>query len=150
MAIENRNLEPGTRLVANYKKQPYVCTVEKEGDGLVYVLEDGSKHKSPSSAGMKVMGGKAVNGWKFWSLEGEEKPAPASEAPARTPKPKKVKKVIYKAPNQQGLGQGKTRFFCTACMKGFVHDGDSVPEVCPEDHRSDDPELTSSTEGLTE
>ena len=75
MAIENRNLEAGTRLVANYKKQRYVCTVEAEGEGVAYVLEDGTRHKSPSAAGMKVMGGKAVNGWRFWSLEGEEKPA---------------------------------------------------------------------------
>ena len=144
MAIEDRNLEPGTRLVANYKKRPYVCSVEKEGDSLVYVLEDGTRHKSPSSAGMKVMGGKAVNGWKFWSLEGEEKPAPAPEAPARAAKQEKAKKVIYKAPNQQGVAQGKTRFFCAACMKGFVHEGSAVPEVCPEGHRADDPELTSA------
>ena len=73
MAIENRNLEAGTRLVANYKKQRYVCTVAaaEGGEGVVYVLEDGSRHKSPSSAGMRVMGGGAVNGWRFWSLEVE-------------------------------------------------------------------------------
>ena len=61
MVIENRNLEAGARLVANYKKSRYVCTVEaaEEGEGVVYVLEDGSKHKSPSAAGSKVMGGKA-------------------------------------------------------------------------------------------
>ena len=119
MAIENRNLEPGTRLVANYKKQPYVCTVEQEGDGLVYVLEDGSRHKSPSSAAMKVMGGKAVNGWRFWSLEGDEKPAAepkAAEKPERAPKQKKVRRIIYRAPNQQGVAQGKTRFFCAAAV----------------------------------
>ena len=59
--------------------------------------------------------------------------------------------MIYKAPNQQGVAQGKTRFFCTACMKGFVQDGDTVPEVCPEGHRADDPELNAGdTEGLTE
>jgi len=28
MAIEDRSLPVGTRLVANYKKQTYVCTVE--------------------------------------------------------------------------------------------------------------------------
>ena len=72
MAIEDRNLPVGTRLVANYKKQTFVCMVEAgEGDdGLAFVLEDGSRHKSPSAAGSKVMGGGAVNGWRFWSVEG--------------------------------------------------------------------------------
>ena len=33
MTIENRNLEVGTRLVANYKKQAHVCAVEKTVEG---------------------------------------------------------------------------------------------------------------------
>ena len=51
MSIENRDLPVGTRLVANYKKQTYVCTVEAgEGDeGVAYVLEDGKRFKSPSA-----------------------------------------------------------------------------------------------------
>ena len=64
MAIENRNLEIGTRLVATYKKQAYVCTVEAgetEGE-IAFVLEGGRRFKSPSAAAMHVMGGKAVNG----------------------------------------------------------------------------------------
>ena len=132
--------------------QRYVCTVEKEGDGVVYVLEDGSRHKSPSSAGMKVMGGNAVNGWRFWSLEGDEKQA-AAEKPEKAPKeakPKKAKKLIYRSPNQQGVAQGKSRWFCAACMKGFLHDSDGEPEVCPEGHRIDEPELTGTTEGASE
>jgi hypothetical protein len=149
MAIENRNLKAGTRLVANYKKQTYVCSVEaaKGGEGVAYVLEDGSRHKSPSAAAMKVMGGKAVNGWRFWSLEGEE-PAPTAadrpEKPAKEPKPKKSRKLIYRSPNQQRVAEGKTRWFCTACMKSFVVDGSQEPQVCAEGHRIDDPELTGS------
>jgi hypothetical protein len=67
MAIENRNLPVGTRLVANYKKTRFVCTVEagEEEGALAFVLEDGSRHKSPSAAGSKVMGGTACNGWRF-------------------------------------------------------------------------------------
>ena len=43
MAITDRNLQSGTRLVTNYKKQPFVCTVEAEEDRkLAFVLEDGS------------------------------------------------------------------------------------------------------------
>ena len=81
MAIENRNLPVGTRIWANYKKTRYVCTVEsgEEEGSLSYVLEDGTRHKSPSAAGSKVMGGKAVNGWRFWTVEGDE-PAPAPQA----------------------------------------------------------------------
>src|SRR3989338_8622206 len=90
MAVENRNLLAGTRLVANYKKQRYVCTVEagEGGEGIVFVLEDGGRHKSPSAAGSKVMGGKAVNGWRFWTVEGEEPkavPQPAPKAKANGP-----------------------------------------------------------------
>ena len=57
MPLENRNLPAGTRLVANYKKQTYVCTVQaaEEGDGVVFVLEDGRRFKSPSAAGSAVM-----------------------------------------------------------------------------------------------
>lgn len=143
MAIENRNLEPGTRLVATYRKQRYVCSVVQQGDAIAYVLEDGSTHRSPSAAGMKVMGGKAVNGWRFWSLEGDE-------PPAKAPKNRKPRRLIYRAPNQQGIAQGRTRFFCTACMKSFVHDGDAEPDLCPEGHRQDDPELTGVAEGASE
>ncbi len=113
--IENRNLAVGTRLVASYKKQLYVCTVEaaEEDGAVVYVLEDGSRHKSPSAAGSKVMGGKAVNGWRFWTVEGE---APAASADAGTEKPAKTKsrskskkakeKVVFKTP-QVNMPAGK-------------------------------------------
>ncbi|MPZ49032.1 MAG: DUF2924 domain-containing protein [Dehalococcoidia bacterium] len=148
MPIENRNLLVGTRLVANYKKQRYVCTIEaaEGGEGVVYVLEDGTRHKSPSAAGSKVMGGGAVNGWRFWGLEGEE-PAAATEPAAAAAKPakaRKSRKLIYKLPNQAGVAEGKTKWFCTACLKSFVVEGDSEPQVCPEGHLIDDPELTGS------
>ncbi len=150
MAIENRNLEAGTRLVAKYKKQIYICTVEAEGEGVVYVLEDGTRHKSPSSAGMKVMGGKAVNGWRFWSLEGESARTTQEEKPTREPRARKARKLIYRSPNQQRVAEGKTRWFCTACMKSFVQDGDAEPQVCPEGHRINDPELTGAVGAAAE
>jgi hypothetical protein len=155
MAIENRNLPVGTRLAANYKKQAYVCTVEAgEEDGtVVFVLEDGSKHKSPSAAGSKVMGGKAVNGWRFWSLEGDA-PAESAEAekPAKTRSRSKGKKqhakTIFKTP-QTGARPGKTHYFCSACMKGFdIDEGEPEPEACPEGHRNDDAELNAAS-GIT-
>ena len=72
MAIEDRNLTVGTRLVANYRRQAHACMVEKaeEGGKLAFVLEDGKRYKSASSAASALMGGKAVNGWRFWSVQG--------------------------------------------------------------------------------
>ncbi len=67
MAIEDRNLTVGTRLVANYRKHAHACMVEKaeEGEGVRFALEDGRKFKSASSAASALMGGKAVNGWRL-------------------------------------------------------------------------------------
>ena len=144
MAIENRNLGVGNRLVANYRKERFICRVEKaeEGEGVVFVLEDGKKFKSPSSAGSAVMGGKAVNGWRFWSVEGTE-PAAKEGGEKTKSRSSKGKKVLYRNPNQQGMAEGKSRWFCSACMKAFVVDEGETPEVCPEGHRIDDAELTA-------
>jgi Restriction Enzyme Adenine Methylase Associated len=137
MAIENRNLTAETRLVAKYKGQTYVCTVQEGEEGkLEYVLEDGKRFKSPSAAGSAVMGGSACNGWRFWTVEGD---APA--AAAREPKGDatrlraKGKKFIFRVPNQTGVAEGQTRFFCAACMKSFVARSGTAPENCPEGHR---------------
>ena len=142
MPIENRTLLVGTRLVANYKKQRYVCTIEaaEGGEGVVFVLEDGTRHKSPSAAGSKVMGGKAVNGWRFWSVDGDEPAAAPAEKPASVKKAKAVK-LLRRLPGT-GLEAGKQRFFCSACQKSFVTT-ETEPQACPEGHRSDDQELTT-------
>jgi hypothetical protein len=150
MAITNRDLPVGTRLVANYKKTRYVCTVEADDDGkLTFVLEDGRRFKSPSSAASAVIGGSAANGWKFWSVEDEE-PTPKADstktAAAKPSRGSKTKKLIFKVPNQAGVAEGKTKWFCSACMKSFIEDGDAEPQVCPEGHRTDDPELTAASE----
>src|SRR3972149_201987 len=90
MANTDRDLADGTRLVARYKKQTFVCTVEKEAIGgkLAFVLEDGRRFKSPSAAGSAVMGNIACNGWRFWSLEGE---GPGTEAGAEAGRRRLVK-----------------------------------------------------------
>ena len=146
MAIENRALPVGTRIWANYKKQRYVCTVEagEEEGTVLFVLEDGSKHKSPSAAGSKVMGGKAVNGWRFWTVEGDE-PAPEAETkPEKKSRGKKQQtKTVFKTPSQEGMPEGSTRYFCSACMDGFVAEGIEEPEACPKGHRNDDAELNA-------
>ena len=69
MPIENRNLEPGTKLVAIYKKETYRAEVNAGEEGKVfYRLENGRKFKSPSAAGTAITG-KACNGWAFWSVD---------------------------------------------------------------------------------
>jgi len=45
MVIENRNLPVGTRLVATYKKQDYVCTVEAGEEGKLAFVYDGKRYK---------------------------------------------------------------------------------------------------------
>ena len=167
MAIEDRNLTVGTRLVANYRKQAHVCMVEKaeEGEAILFVLEDGRKFKSPSSAASAVMGGAAVNGWRLWSIQGAEpKGKEGGERPetqAAKPKSKeggerpetqaaKPKRLVYRVPNQKGIAEGQSRWFCRACMKGFVIEGDGQPEACPEGHRGDGPERARVAAGPAE
>jgi hypothetical protein len=161
MAITNRNLPVGTRLVADYKKTRYVCTVEaaEEGEGVIYALEDGKKFKSPSAAASAVMNGQAANGWRFWTVEGEEppakepKPAAAKKGATKTTrkarKPRKTSsKLIYAMPDQTGVPEGMARFWCNACMDAFEAEDGKVPEQCPQGHSADDPELTAPS-GVT-
>jgi hypothetical protein len=89
MPIENRELAAGTRLVARYKKQDRTCEVVETAEGVRYRLDDGTEHRSPSSAGKAVTGG-SCNGWVFWSVEGTEKPK--REPKAKADKPPKAKK----------------------------------------------------------
>jgi hypothetical protein len=83
MPLENRELAPGTVLGARYKKEDHTCVVMETKEGLRYRVA-GTDYKSPSSAAKAVMGGIAANGWRFWSLQGDLKPAKQS-------KPKKAK-----------------------------------------------------------
>ena len=133
MPLENRNLEPGTVLVARYKKQDRTCEVVQTEDGLRYRLDDGSEHKSPSSAGKAAMGGVACNGWRFWSLQGTEKPKrepkakveklakPApKKAPAKAaPKGKGKKAKSAKKPKAARMAAKGDSYGCGACGESF-------------------------------
>ena len=99
MPIEDRNLEAGTVLVARYKKQDRSCEVVQTDNGLRYKLDDGTEHKSPSSAGKAAMSGVACNGWRFWTVQGTETPKAKREPKATAEKPAKAspsKKVAKK------------------------------------------------------
>ena len=113
MAIENRNLEPGTKLIAKYKKEEFKAEVVAGEEGKVkYRLADGREFKSPSAAGTAITS-KACNGWAFWSVEtddaqtGPEEPETSeeqgedsedTETPAQTPAA-----GFRRVPNQRGV-----------------------------------------------
>ncbi len=103
--IEDRSLKPGTVLVARYKKRDHRCEVVKGEAGKVrYRLADGREFTSPSAAGSAVMGGVACNGWRFWSVAGDE---PATKA-TRTPKAAKKAPAAKKA-GTRPKGKGKAK-----------------------------------------
>ena len=135
MAIEDRNLAIGTKLVAQYKGHEYRCVVVAgEGDKPGYRMEcpdhpdiHRKEFKSSSSAGSAVMGGSACNGWRFWSLEGSE------EA-----KPKKTPKKAAKGNGMPGFKRlDDGRYFCDSCMEAFDAPKDVTPVGCPKGHSPD-------------
>jgi hypothetical protein len=145
MPIENRELAAGTRLVARYKKQDRTCEVVETGEGVQYRLDDGTEHRSPSSAGKAVTGG-ACNGWVFWSVEGTEKPKrepkaraekaraekaraekakkePAAKKPAKTKSAAKKVKAKSAEPKQRKTARSAARsdasYGCGVCPETF-------------------------------
>ena len=94
MPLENRNLETGTVLRARYKGKERTCDVVQTADGLRYRLDDGREFASPSSAGKAAMDGVSCNGWRFWSIEGTERPKrqPKADKPVKAKKEHAAKK----------------------------------------------------------
>jgi hypothetical protein len=146
--IENRNLEKGTRMVARYHKQNFICeVVEVEEGRLRYRLEDGREFKSPSAAGTAITGG-ACNGWAFWKVAVETKTAEDSTENPATPeqtesavdtqaeeKPAEVKKTgTYRMRNQKGAPKGLARWFCYDCAEPFNAPAGEKHAVCPNNH----------------
>ncbi len=161
MAITNRNLAAGTRLVGRYKGKTTVCLVEAGEEGaVVYRLEGKEKtFKSLSSAATEITRG-PINGWKFWSLEDEEttKPETTTKTPARKSSDKKEGKtarrtrqrptyrVIHVHENQDDLTEGEVRWLCDACIKPFIMPAGAEPSECPNGHRIDDPDLNTGAD----
>ena len=126
--IEDRNLKPGTVLVARYKKAQHRCEVVAGEDGkVVFRIKGGKEYGSPSAAGSAVMGGTACNGWRFWSLEGQELTA----KPARTPKagkkagakakaaPKPKRAAKARKPSNNGAAPA-AKIACGQCRETFA------------------------------
>ena len=140
MAVEDRNLAVGTRLVAKYKKQNYTCDVVHTDEGVRYRLEDGRDFKSLSAAGSAVMHGTACKGWRFWTVSDAPKESAVEDHISQEQEPSKSnrsKKIIRRVANQQGTPQGSVRWFCSACGDSFFATADQAPEVCPKGHRAD-------------
>ncbi len=133
--IEDRNLAAGTKLVARYKGQDYACTVmEGDGKGARFMLDDDRVFKSPSAAGSAVMGGSACNGWRFWSVEGQE------------PKPKAAVKKAETADFRRIPGG---RMWCNGCAAAFKVEAGTKPTACPEGHTPDDAPAEAEKEAAT-
>ena len=146
MPIQNRNLEPGTKLVANYKKETFQALVIAGEDGKVrYTLTpyDGKEYKSPSSLGTAVTG-KACNGWAFWSVDTEQEselgaetePAAEEMSGEDVSEPSQqglepVTSRFRRVPNQRGVDEGQVRLYCDTCRNSFIVPQNKNPETCP-------------------
>ena len=65
-------------------------------------------------------------------------PDPGFVARAKAKSGGRKKKTIYRVPPGPNLGEGKSRWFCVACMKSFTHEGETAPAACPEGHPLED------------
>jgi hypothetical protein len=119
--IEDRNLKPGTVLVARYKKRDHRCEVVKGAEGKVAFRVNGKEYGSPSAAGSAVMGGTACNGWRFWTPEGAAK---AAHKP--TTRPTAAKKAAAKP---KAKGKPKTKAKGAAKAKPKASKNGKQPEV---------------------
>lgn len=143
MPIHNRDLPAGTKLAARYKGEVCEAEVVETDDGIRYRLASGEEFTSPSAAGSHVMHGISCNGWRFWHLADELPPARTSQEPStqNTEKAKRyaeAKKkrtlLIRKIPNQKGLEEGTSRWWCSSCLASFIHDDTEEPGHCPQGH----------------
>ena len=166
MTIKDRNLTVGMTLVAKYHKQEHKCqVVQGEGDKVRYRLTDNREFKSPSAAGMAITG-HACDGWVFWNLETvenasaqasenqkEDNTTAADSAPltapetAAVPEPKEAlattaeqpapaKKNFRRVPNQKGVSEGMTRWYCQKCEESFMAPYGDIPLACPQGHKA--------------
>jgi hypothetical protein len=83
--------------VATYKGEQHKVLVLESENGPGYELDGKTIFKSLSSAGSAVMNGTACNGWRFWSVEGEEPEAKETASkPKRTKAEKEAAKRLFK------------------------------------------------------
>ena len=135
MAIENRDLEAGTKLIARYKKEEYRAEVvagEEEGK-VKYRLSDGRDFKSLSSAGTAITG-KACNGWAFWSLKPDRSEGQCEAAEDAETQDEPPAGQFRRVTNQKGIVDGEVRLYCDACKSSFTSSTGQPAVACPEGH----------------
>ncbi len=145
--IKDRKLKVGMKLVARHKGTDYNAVVVKGEKGGTAIRMNRKTYSGLSSAGNAITGWGSTNGWKFWSVKGQESEsrrakrngdAPATEKPA---KKKRTRVASAPAPNPESatfklLEDG--RFYCEACATPFIDpQGAEQPERCPEGHTPD-------------
>lgn len=168
MTIEDKGLvKAGTVLVGTYRQISHRVDVSQgEGDKLIYKLDGDKDYGSPSSASSAVMGGVASNGWRFWDIEGTEKPpkAPRVKAEKAPKEPKaskaaKVKKsnggvetvgIFHTVKDQAGAGEGQTLWYCDNCADGFILPAGVTPTECINGHTNAGTPSTGDSAGLAE
>lgn len=156
MVIEDRTrVVDGVGLIARYKDREHKAVAVLGEDGKLGFKVEGSDvlHTSLSTAAIAVAPeAKAINGWRFWTIEGdplpERKAKVAKEKVAKAPREKKEKadrKPTTSAVTRQARPnitkmrkqtiEGQTGFFCSACMDGFYLPGTpNIAAECPKGH----------------
>ena len=137
MPLDKQDLAAGMQLVGTYKKHQYACEVVQTDAGLRCQLEDGQLFTSLSAAGQAVMGGINCNGWRFWSLAPVGPAVVASECEPKRGKPRGLS-MVRKLPNQRGVPEGQVRWFCSACIAGFLAPAGRDTVTCPQGHQRDE------------
>jgi hypothetical protein len=105
--------------------------------------------------------GHACNGWAFWSLEKVEG-APSAQVQQTQPQEgnsgetagttgaqettpagteeqqerRSANKRFFRTPNQRGVPEGQTRWYCHNCSKSFLVTTGQMPESCPAGHKA--------------
>ncbi|MCZ2108980.1 MAG: hypothetical protein LC118_05345, partial [Dehalococcoidia bacterium] len=92
-----------------------------------------------SSAAKAAMGGgsKSVNGWRFFSIAGQEqvaRPAPEGKPKAAKAKGKRTLQQIKRRRKQDGCSENEVEWFCSACMDSFCLPQGETPDACPKGH----------------
>lgn len=136
MAVTDRdNLAAGTKLVAIHKGTRHECVFD--GEKFHY---NGIAYASPSKAGSAACGGTSVNGWRFWTPDGDfEEKAPREPRVAGTrtggiAARSKTVRFIERMKNQANVPDGFVKFWCSSCMAAFTVAVGEPSDPCPNGH----------------
>jgi hypothetical protein len=149
-----------------HKQEHKCQVVQGEGDKLRYRLEDNREFKSPSAAGMAITGhacdgwvfwsvetNPPADAQTSETLKEEtDNAADSAQATAQqtaaAPEPKEepattavteqapASKNFRRTPNQKGVTDGMTRWYCQTCEESFLAPYGEIPQECPQGHKA--------------